>query len=183
MSEPAHDDELAAFHAALARLTPTPDGINIARLLFRAGQLSAPRRSRAWPCATAASIMLAATLGTVLLFRPTPQPAERIVQVFIPSPTPPPSRPEPPIPSTGEMLVPPSQPSISTHTERRLDGGDYLRLRREILANGLDSLPPPSPWPAAMPADDTDTLLDLPRDSREPWFIHLKRSLKPGDAS
>ncbi|HEY7423667.1 MAG TPA: hypothetical protein VH682_05425 [Gemmataceae bacterium] len=183
MSEPAHDDELAALQAALARLTPTPDGINLARLLFRAGQLSAPRRSWVWPCATATSIMLAATLGSMLLFRPIPQPAERVVQVFIQPPTPPPPRPEPPAPSTGETLVPPSQPGVPADTERPLDGSDYLRLRREVLANGLDALPPPAPWPAVLPADDAEPLLDLPHGSREPWFIHLKRSLKPGDAS
>jgi hypothetical protein len=182
MSEPAHDDELAAFQTALARLTPTPDGINIARLLFRAGQLSAPRRSWAWPCATAASMMLAATLGTVLLLRPIPQPAERIVQVFVPSPIPPATQVERSIPSTAETPVPPFQPSIPTDTERPLDGGDYLRLRREVLANGLDALPPSVPWPAAMPADDTDILLDMPRGSREPWLLLLKRSLKSGDA-
>src|SRR5215475_11600472 len=107
MSESAHDDELAAFQAALARLTPTPDGINIARLLFRAGQLSAPRRSWAWPCATAASIMLATTLGSVVLFRPAPQSTERVVQVFVQPPTPPAPQVEPPIPSTGVSPVPP----------------------------------------------------------------------------
>lgn len=98
MSEPAYNDDLAAFHDALARLTPTPDGINTARLLFRAGQLSAPRRSWVWPCATAASMMLAVALGSMLLLHPAPQPAERIVTVYVPSPTAPPPQPEPATP-------------------------------------------------------------------------------------
>jgi hypothetical protein len=143
-------------------------------LLFDAGRLSAPRRSWAWPCATAASMMLAVTLGCVLLLRPVPQPTERIVTVFVPSP--------PPIPSTDETADPPLPPSISTDTEGPVSDGDYLRLRREVLARGLDALPPPAPWPTAAPVDDADTLLDLPRGSRDPWFQRLKRSLKSGDA-
>lgn len=171
MSESAHD-ELATFQDALARLRPTPDGINVARLLFQAGQLSASRRSWAWPCATAASIMLAAALGFVFLLRPTPQPAERIVTVYVQSPN----------PSTDETPVPPPAPSIAEDTESPAGGGDYLQLRREVLARGVDALPPPSPWPAAAPADDADTLLEMPRGNREPWFLRLKRSLKSGDA-
>jgi hypothetical protein len=182
MSEPAHD-ELAAFQAALARLQPAPDGINIARLLFRAGQLSAPRRSWAWPCAAAASMMLAATLGSVLLLRPVPQPAEHVVTVYVQTPALPAPRPEPPVPSTGETPVPPLRPSLSAERERPSGADDYFQLRQKVLARGLDALPPPAPWPAAAPADDTDSLLDIPRGSRELWFLRLKRSLKPGDAS
>ena len=127
--------------------------------------------------------MLTATLGFVLLLRPTPQPTERIVTVYV----------QPPIPSTGETPVPPQKrtgetpvpslrPSISTDTEPPVDDSDYLRLRREVLAKGVDALPPPAPWPAATPADDAGILLDMPHDSREPWFLRLKRSLKSGDA-
>lgn len=189
MSESTHDEdrrdagptELMAFQSALARLQPTPDGINIARLLFDAGRLSAPRRNWTWPCAAAASMMLAATLGFVILLRPAPQPADRIVTVFVPSPAPLAPHQEPPLPSTGDTPV--FQPSIPIDTEQAASSGDYLQIRREVLARGLDALPPPAPWPAAAPADDTDTLFDLPRGSREPWFLRLKRSLKSGDAS
>jgi hypothetical protein len=173
MSEPPYNDELAAFQTALARLTPAPEGINIARLLFQAGQRSAPRRSWACPCAAAASLMLALALGSVLVFRPTPQPPERIVQVFVQPPTPPAIHVEQPIPPVVEM----------PDTPRPAGEGDYLQLRREVLAKGLDALPAPAPWPAAAPADDADTLLDLPRGSRESWFLRFTRSLKSGDAS
>jgi hypothetical protein len=173
MSESAHDHELAAFQAALARLTPMPDGINIARLLFHAGRLSVPRRNWVWPGATAASMMLALALGSVLLFRPAPQPTERIVQVLVQPPTQRDSQPERPIPSSVEM----------PDTRRPVSDGAYLQLRRAVLANGLDALPPPTPWHTATPADDAESLLDLPRGSHEPWLLRLKRSLKSGNAS
>jgi hypothetical protein len=190
MSEPAYNNdrrdagptELAAFHAALARLTPAPDGVNIARLLFRAGQLSAPRRSWAWPCATAASMMLAIALGSALLLRPAPQPVERIVTVYVPAASQPPPQDQPAIPSTPEMPIPHS-PSASVWEGKEGSDGEYFQLRRQVLAHGLDALPPPQPWPAAMPTNDADTLLDLPRGSREPWLLRLKHSLQFGGSS
>ncbi len=190
MSEPAHNNDrrdagptdLAAFHAALARLTPVPDGVNIARLLFRAGQLSAPRRSWAWPCATAASLMLAVALAAVLLLRPAPQPVERIVTVYVPAATQPPPQAEAPSPSTDETPVPPS-PSLFLSEKKEGSDGEYFQLRRQVLAHGLESLPPPQPWPAALPPNDADMLLDLPRDSREPWLLRLKHSLQSGGSS
>lgn len=170
MSGSTHDDELAAFQTALARLTPA-EGISIAQLLFQAGRLSVPRRSWVWPCTTAASMMLAITLGTALVFRPAPQPTERIVQVFVQPPAPPTAQVERPVPAIDE--TPDAPPPASD--------GDYLQLRREVLAKGVDALPPPAPWPTVTPTEDADTLLDLPPDGRKTWFLHLKRSLKPGD--
>jgi hypothetical protein len=169
--------ELAAFQSALARLQPAPDEINIAQLMFQAGQLSARRRRWAWPCATAASILLAAALGSVLLLRPTLQPAERIVTVYVPAPTAPQPQPESTIPSTGETPIPPPLSAPGG------DESDYLRLRREVLFHGLDALPPSPPWSAAAPVDNADTLLDLPRDSHEPWLLRLKSSLQSGGSS
>ncbi len=182
MSDPANNDELASFHAALARLTPTPDGINVAQLLFRAGQLSVPRRSWAWPCATAASMLLAIALGSMLLLRPGSQPIERIVTVHVPSTTQQPPQIEPSTATTNETPVP-SLPPSSISEGKEASDGDYFQLRRQVLAHGLDALPPPQLWSAAMPADDADTLLDLPRGSREPLLLRLKRSLHFGGPS
>jgi hypothetical protein len=169
--------ELASFQNALAHLSPTPDGVNIARLLFRAGQLSAPRRSWAWLCATAASGMLAATLGTLFLFRSASQPAERIVTVYVPTaamPTPQAERSTTSI--DGTPLVSPS--SVPGGAD-----GEYLRLRREVLAHGVDALPPPMMWSTAMPEVDSDDLLDLPHGGRDPWLLRVKRSLQSGGPS
>ncbi|HEY7326730.1 MAG TPA: hypothetical protein VH592_03760 [Gemmataceae bacterium] len=185
MSEQAYNDdrrdaaltELAAFQNALAHLSPSPEGVNISRLLFRAGQLSAPRPSRAWPSITAASLMLAVALGSMFLFRPAPEPTERIVTVYVPAPPLPMPQAELSPSSTGETPMPDTTPVTG--------GGDsdYLRLRREVLAHGLDALPPPTMWSAALPNADTDNLLDLPRGSREPWLLRLKRSLQSGGPS
>jgi hypothetical protein len=182
MSEQACNDdqrdtgptELAAFQAALARLSPAPDGINLARLLFRAGQLSAPRRSWILPCATAASTILVVVLGSVLLIPPVRQPAERIVTVYVPVPSVPTHQLEVSTPSTNDSLALPSA-SISSAGDT-----DYLRLRSEVLTHGLDALPQPTMWSTAMPAVDTDSLLDMPRGSREPWLLRLKHSLHSG---
>lgn len=80
--------ELAAIQAALAALTPQAAGLDRDRVMYLAGRAAAcqPARRRAaawlWPCATAASLMLAAVLG---LRGPRPsEPAQ--VAAFAPSP-------------------------------------------------------------------------------------------------
>jgi hypothetical protein len=172
MSEPAHDAELAALQAALTRLSPAPDGINLARLLFRAGQASAARRGWAWPCATAASLLLAAALGGLLVLRPAPQPIERTVFVQI----------EPPPPPTESPAAP--WAAAPAGKDRRPGDGDYLTLRRQVLAHGVDALPPPAPWPTARQPRNLDILLDLPPGvAEEPWFLRWKNALPSGDAS
>ena len=182
MPEPTHDPELAALQAALTRLTPAPDGINVARLLFRAGQASVPRCGWAWPCATAASALLAASLGAVLLLRPGPQTIERVVTVYKEPPT------QPPGASAGttqaQSASAGNRPAEPAYADSRPEDGDYVRLRREVLAHGVDALPPLAPWPAADRPSDADTPFSLPPgDTPEPWLHRLKNSLRSGDAS
>jgi hypothetical protein len=126
--------------------------------------------------------MLTLALGFVLLLRPAPQPVERIVTVYVPAESQPPPQAEAPIPTTGETPVPPS-PSPFVWGSKEGSDGEYFQLRRQVLAHGLESLPPPQPWPAAIPTDDADTLLDLPRGSREPLLLRLKHSLQSGGSS
>jgi hypothetical protein len=179
MSGSVYDDrrdagpaDLAAFQSALARLQPAPDGLNLAQLLFRAGQRSERRRSWAWPCAAVASLILSSVLGILLVFRPAPQPAERIITVYVPTPMTPPSPPAPSALAAEETPLPPYQPPS--------DKDSYLQLRRKVLAHGLDALPAPTPWPAATPQDDAGLFLDLPYDSPEPWLLRLKHALHSG---
>jgi hypothetical protein len=175
MPDPTHDD-LAALQAALTRLAPAPDGIDLGRLLYRAGQASVPRRGWTWPCATAAATLLAAALGAVLLFRPGPQPVERIVVVHDHAP---PDE----TPVARQAPVPSAPPDAADDADQGRNAAASFRLRQEVLARGVDALPAPTPWPAAARRGDADTLLDLPRVGREPWLPRLKHFPRSGDAS
>jgi hypothetical protein len=175
MPDPTHDD-LTALQAALTRLTPAPDGIDLGRLLYRAGQASVPRHSRAWPWATAAATLLAAALGAVLLFRPAPPPTERIVVGHDRAP---PDE----TPVARQLPAPGVPPDAAEDADRGRSAADSFRLRQEVLARGVDALPAPTPWPAAARRGDADTLLDLPRVGREPRLPRLKDFPRSGDAS
>jgi hypothetical protein len=178
MSKPALDVELAQLQTALARLTPTPDSINLAQLLFRAGQESVPRRGWAWPCATAAALLLAAGLGGMLLFRPGPQGVPHVVFVRVEVPATSAEQ------SGGMQPWASAVPSEPKARDRPPDETDYLTLRRQVLAHGVDALAPLAPWPDAAPSRNLDALLDLPPEvSREPSFLRMKNLLKSGDAS
>jgi hypothetical protein len=175
MSEPIPDAELAALQTALTRLSPAPDGINVAQLMFRAGQASVPRRGWAWPGATALSLLLATGLGVVLALRPEPPVVERFVMI--------------PMAATQAEPSPGQEPAAlvlgAPPRESQAAKGDSLKLRQLVLTRGLDALPAPSPWPdTAPPPRNLDTLLDLPADAvQERWFLRLKHSLPSGDAS
>ena len=86
--------ELQALEAELALLRPRADRLSREQVLFLAGQASVLGRDPvrrdgpgrwAWPTAFAAMTVLAASLLAVLLFRPEPAVAERIVYVPIQS--------------------------------------------------------------------------------------------------
>jgi hypothetical protein len=183
MSEPAHDPELASLRDALARLRPAPDPIDLGRLLFRAGQASVPRRGWAWPCATAASALLAAALGAGLLLRPAPPTVEHIVVVHDqppPAPTPEPAAREQPV-------LPAVARATPEDTDRGQGAGDYFRLREQVLARGADALPAPTPWPAARGGTDLNSVLPGFQGPDDPaqgqWFRRLKNLSQPGGAS
>jgi hypothetical protein len=92
MSEKRLNEELAAVEAALASLTPVPSTIQRDQLLFLAGQAAAAsvasRRRRRfaawlWPCATSASLLVAAGFGALWAAGRTPQIVERVVYVKV----------------------------------------------------------------------------------------------------
>jgi hypothetical protein len=95
MSEERLNDELAAVEAALASLTPVPSNLQRDRVLFLAGLASADRAvlrpqrrltAWLWPCATSASLLLAATFGLLWAAGRTPQIVERVVYVQVKHP-------------------------------------------------------------------------------------------------
>jgi hypothetical protein len=65
-------EELKAFEAALASLTPSADRLSRDRLMYMAGQaaLASPKTHWHWPAAFSAMTALAATLAVLLISQP-----------------------------------------------------------------------------------------------------------------
>ena len=119
----AAQQELAA---ALGSLKAAAPGIDRNEVMYRAGLTAGRRRSR-WRAvaATVLGVVLGGAVAGLTVFRP--QVTERIVRV--------------------------PQTTVETHQARRVepwpvpvtpldaDAGQYLRLRREVLARGLAALP------------------------------------------
>ncbi len=128
--------ELAAFEAALGRLQPQPATVDRDRVMFLAGQAAAARASLrrpvlavcSGPLALAVNLLLAITLGTLLVAHRNPPVVERIV--YLPTS---PMATEAPSGAT----VPPTHRAFAAAS----DWGQYLKLRREVLEYGLDALP------------------------------------------
>jgi hypothetical protein len=137
MSEHAYDPGLKAVEAALARLSPAAAAVDRDRLMFRAGQASRPPHLWAWRGATAALLLLSASLTAVLLLRPH---EVRYVEKPPPPPTP--------------DVAPPSAPSGLAAASGL---AEYHRLQERLLQHGLDGLPPPTPAPPTT-TDDLDEL-------------------------
>ena len=145
MSQEPLNPDLAAVEAALASLAPRPSTIDRDRLMFLAGQ-AAKARDRArwlWPLSTAASLLVAVGLAALLVVRGEPQTVERIVYVPHESPV------------EGVAVV-----QVARETEPL---GDYLRLRRLVIEQGIDKLPESSSSDAGsshpVPSSDQRDLL------------------------
>jgi hypothetical protein len=136
MSEENLSEELAALEAALSSLGPKPSGLDRDRVMFLAGRASVGKRwlaakhpgaSWLWPCLTAASLLVAAAFGGMLLMRGGPPIAHMA------SPTGPGQDEPTAVAGSGER---PTRRKVRT---------DYLRLRQLVLAEGVDALPAPGP--------------------------------------
>src|SRR5690348_16813615 len=130
-----HDPNLAGLEAALAALAPMPGQINRDALLFRAGQASVPRRGWAWPSAAAALGLLAATLGTVLAFRPAATPLDRIVYVYVKEAAAVTAAATETAPAAPEAELPPSA------LASRESPMNYMQLEKQIMRWGVDGMP------------------------------------------
>ena len=143
MSRKPIGEDLAAVEAALASLTPVPCGVDRDRMMFQAGRASAPERlartprRRAdwlWACATAASVLTAVTFATLWLSRSGMEVAERKAGVEAERAAEIEPRPEKrpvPIEEHGEVAPEPKKWR-----------SDYLQLRRLVMTQGVDALPP-----------------------------------------
>lgn len=126
MNDEERREGLEDVEAALASLRPV-GSLDRDRLMFRAGQLSARRRSLAWPAATLAMAMVAVALSAVLLGRPGATPSERIVYV--------------PVRETRYVREPAVAGTVKVPAAPWPDAARYLELRRRVLSEGMDALP------------------------------------------
>jgi hypothetical protein len=132
MSQKDPPEQLDAFEAALASLSLKPAGLSRDRVMFLAGRAAAQAsssRSRIatwlWPCATAASLLLAVALGGTLLLHGQP-----------------PSR-------DHEVAYNHTSPWAAELADSAQASADYLRLRHLVLAEGVEALAVPSPAPSS----------------------------------
>lgn len=171
MADPTPDPALTAFAAALAGAAPSPGALNRDRLLFAAGRASArPRRLWVWPAAAAALALLAAGEGA-WLWRRLPEVVERIVVVHMPpGPEASPVTAKPTLPEA----PPGAEPEPGAIASAR-DWEDGLRLRREVLQNGVAALPAPQAWPPA-PTAGGDNPLGQPGGEYSPRDLLYPRS-------
>jgi len=164
MSESTSDPKLAALEKSLAALVPVPGRIDRDQLLFRAGQASVRSRPWLWPAATALSIVVAASLGTVLALRPAPAPVERVVYV--------------PVPQPAESSVGAPQ-GVASAANARLDSStedaenlwassaEYIKERNLAIRWGVEALPGPS-IASASQTPTVESMLGLPERKFEP---------------
>jgi hypothetical protein len=145
------DEGLRRIEAALRGLSPMGGRLDRDRLMYLAGQASAvgPEAQESatrvasytdtpvkvapaykhygWPLATAASLLLAMTLGGMLIF--SPRPGERIVYVEGPNAS-----------GSAAMVSFLPAPADSSHAASS-EQNNYLRLRNLVLTRGVDAMP------------------------------------------
>jgi hypothetical protein len=145
--------------SALAGLKPAPAALDRDRLMFAAGQAAAPKRGWRWPATSAALFSLSLGLSAALALRPTPVETVRIV--YLPpdvkqaAPAPLPDVPPAPAPRADpEARVADTTPTV---------GGDYLRLRSQVLRFGVESLPDAPPLASGGKALSIDSLIEPPK--------------------
>ena len=174
-------NDLKTFEAQLGSLLPRTDRTARDRLMFALGQASVqPARRRAgaarwaWPMATAAMGVVAASLAVILLVRPAGLGVQQLAAQ--PGPAPAELASHVPVPASAIAEAAPEHGSAPRVQEPQRPGADaepalawflprsggrstiapYLRLRQESLAQGLDSCPTGSAPPgegATSPSD------------------------------
>jgi hypothetical protein len=141
------EEELAS---ALGGLRPAAAAIDRDRMMFRAGQASAKRRSLLWQGTTVGLVL---TLGVSLLARPAPREIERIVYVA----------PADSAAVSGRLAgIAPGRQQVHA----RLIEASYLKLRNEVLAHGFDALSDPMLTTRKTPSS-TESLKDSPPTPQE----------------
>jgi hypothetical protein len=169
MPEQPSPAEITALEALLASLIPVPSSLDRDRLMFRAGQATATRRSWPWPAATAALALVATTLGAALVSqlaapagsqqasgsREKVKIVEKIVYVVKErapaSPT-----------QDGAPADPTSPDSASVDSPAPVAFSlSHFQLQNQLLRWGLDGLPHLPPPRAPNPPESVDRIFGL----------------------
>lgn len=153
---PSDEQDLNELERALGGLRPARAGFDRDRVMFQAGQASAPRRLL-WPATAGLMTAVAASLGLFLGLRADPEPVERIVYVdrtvFEKAPAPlPPIPPETPEPKSRPQPEETPAPGI-------LATSSYWRLQEFAVRHGIDELPDTAPAGATGPMPNASTTL------------------------
>jgi hypothetical protein len=137
MSEELFDEGLSDMEAGLASLQWKASGIDRDQLMYLAGQASVSgtrvdSRSSVlhalWPLVTAASLLMAVTMGGAMLLGQKSQTVERIVYVPV----------DRPVDSQAEESLP---AVAADKPAESLPRADYLVRRWIALTQGVDALP------------------------------------------
>ncbi|SRR6266478_3276557 len=160
MSDSTTDPKLAALEKSLSALVPAPGRIDRDQLLFRAGQASARRPQRLWPCAMALVSVIAVGLGLALMIRPEPRVIERVVFVS-------PESQAPASGSTGSTPLPNAtavQNKTESSRELWVSSAGYVQQRDQAIRWGVDALPPSGSIDSTAPALSIESLLGMPKE-------------------
>ena len=138
MSGTAHDPENKPLEEALKSLQPLAGAFDRDRLMYRAGQASAPRRGWAWPALASVLALTSAGLAFALVLQPVPQSVERVIYVEVPA------APEEAV-SPGDSIASPVGGSpAAVFGSSRPDPLAYAQLRSVVLRDGVDAMPRPA---------------------------------------
>jgi hypothetical protein len=129
----------SGLERALRELAPAPSTLDRDRLMYRAGQISCPQRSRAWPITTATLALMVVVLSALLVAQPAVEIREQIVYRDRPVDVPKPS----PVPKPPAVDTPaePKVPELAIE-EATPDGSEfvYFRLHDQVLRWGPEAL-------------------------------------------
>jgi hypothetical protein len=128
MHKEEHERELTELEAALRRLRPVAAGVDRDELMFNAGRATAGRRAGVYASATVMVAALAAFIGAGTAWWASRSWPRAVVQVTV----------EKPVLRIVELS--PLLPS-AREAEAWTGGGDYLKLRDRVLAEGVGALP------------------------------------------
>jgi hypothetical protein len=151
MSTEPRDPELDRLAEALAGLIPATRAVDRDRLLFRAGQLSAARKTRLW----AGASMVLATSTTVFALLFVQRPAARVEQQFVYVPA------VEPVSRATERVTPIAEERPATPvTLAREDGQTCYQMEQLVLRWGVD----------ALPVQPASAEVSLPQRTQSAWW-------------